>query len=245
MEGGSVTLNCSSDANPAATYTWYKEDRMLSQGSDGQFQFTSISSEDRGIYYCKPQNKHGHFMSMSLFLDVQYAPKIPSVSVSPSGEIIEGSSVTLICSSDANPAATYTWYREDRILSQGSEGWFHFTSISSEDRRLYYCKSENKHGHFTSVSLFLDVQYAPKLSLVSVSPSGEMPEGSSVTLICISDANPAATYTWYKQDRILHQGSVGQFRITSISSEDRGIYCCKSENEHGHDTSGSLFLDVQ
>ncbi|KAJ4944320.1 hypothetical protein JOQ06_012864, partial [Pogonophryne albipinna] len=41
------------------------------------------------------------------------APKLPSLSVSPSAEREEGSSVTLTCSSDANPAANYTWYKED------------------------------------------------------------------------------------------------------------------------------------
>ncbi|XP_038550801.1 sialoadhesin-like [Micropterus salmoides] len=50
-----------------------------------------------------------------------YAPKLPSVSVSPSAEIVEGSSVTLTCSSDANPAAKYTWYKENQTLIQGPE----------------------------------------------------------------------------------------------------------------------------
>ena len=86
------------------------------------------------------------------------APKLPSVSVSPSGEIVEGSSVTLTCSSDANPAATYTWYKKNQTLSQGPGGSHHFTSISSEDREIYHCKSENQFGQTDSKSLFIDVQ---------------------------------------------------------------------------------------
>ena len=86
------------------------------------------------------------------------APKLPSVSVSPSAEIVEGSSVTLTCSSDANPAATYTWYKEKQTLIQGPEGVYNFSSISSEDRGNYYCKSENKYGQTNSTSVFIDVQ---------------------------------------------------------------------------------------
>ena len=86
------------------------------------------------------------------------APRLPSVSVSPSAEIVEGSSVTLTCSSDANPAANYTWYKEKQTQLQGSEGIYHFSSISSEDRGNYYCKSENQYGEIKSTFLFLDVQ---------------------------------------------------------------------------------------
>ncbi|XP_047433217.1 B-cell receptor CD22-like [Mugil cephalus] len=241
VEGSSVTLTCSSDANPAANYTWYKENQTLSQGSDGVHAFISISSNNRGNYYCKSENQYGYSKSSSLFIDVQYPPKLPSVSVSPSGEIMEGSSVTLTCSSDANPAANYTWYKGNQPLPLGPGCIYHFTSISSEDRGIYYCKSEDQQ----SVSVFIDVQYPPKLPFVSVSPSGEIVEGSSVTLTCSSDANPAANYIWYKENQTLSQGSDGVHAFISISSNNRGNYYCKSENQYGYSKSSSLFIDVQ
>ena len=86
------------------------------------------------------------------------APKLPSVSVSPSAEIVEGSSVTLTCSTDANPAANYTWYKEKQELLRGPEGIYHFSSISSEDRGNYSCKSENQYGEINSSFIFLDIQ---------------------------------------------------------------------------------------
>ena len=72
------------------------------------------------------------------------APKTPSVTVSPSGEIEEGSSVTLSCSSDANPAATYTWFRvisahSSREVKQGVGPHLVFRSILSSDSGQYYC----------------------------------------------------------------------------------------------------------
>ena len=80
------------------------------------------------------------------------------MSVSPSAEIVEGSSVTLSCSSDANPAANYTWYKEEQEVFQRQEGSYHFSSISSEDRGNYSCKSENQHGSLGSESVLIDVQ---------------------------------------------------------------------------------------
>ena len=48
----------------------------------------------------------------NVFISPPDALKPPPVSVSLSAEIVESSSVTLTCSSDANPAAS-TWYKSN------------------------------------------------------------------------------------------------------------------------------------
>ncbi|XP_029283156.1 titin-like [Cottoperca gobio] len=244
MKNDSVTLSCSSDANPAAKYTWYKGEQLFIEKQ--QLVFSSIQSSHSDQYYCEAENELGRRTSQYVFINVKYGPKLPSVSVSPSAEIEEGSSVTLSCSSDANPAATYTWYKGKQQLLQGTEGSYHFTSISSEDRGIYYCKSENQHGHIMSSSLSVDVQYGPKLPSVSVSPSAEIEEGSSVTLSCSSDANPAANYTWYKEDGNLKPLSEDpQLVFSSLRSSDSGQYQCRAQNKLGMKTSKSISIDVK
>ncbi|KAL3066306.1 hypothetical protein OYC64_016293 [Pagothenia borchgrevinki] len=240
IEGSSVTLTCSSDANPAANYTWYKRNQKLLIETP-QLVFNSIKSSESGEYFCTAENKLGR-TSKSFFIDVKYPPKLPSVSVSPSAEIKEGSSVTLTCSSDANPAANYTWYKRNQTLFQGPEGRYNFTSISSEDRGNYYCKSENQYGENKSSPLSIDVQYAPKLPSVSVSPSAEIEEGSSVTLTCSSDANPAANYTWYKEDEDSPKASGQIFNITVVRAEHSGSYYCEAQNKMGSQNSPLLIL---
>uniref|UniRef100_A0A671TG25 Ig-like domain-containing protein n=1 Tax=Sparus aurata TaxID=8175 RepID=A0A671TG25_SPAAU len=160
VEGSSVTLTCSSDANPAAKYTWYKENGdpdLQPLSKDPQLVFSSIQSSDSGEYYCTAENELGRRTSKYISIGVEYAPKLPSVSVSPSAEIVEGSSVTLTCSSDANPAANYTWYKKNYKLLQSPEGSYYLTSISSEDGGNYSCKAQNQHGQ-TSSSVFIGVQ---------------------------------------------------------------------------------------
>nr|XP_033479771.1 B-cell receptor CD22-like isoform X2 [Epinephelus lanceolatus] len=238
MEGILVTLTCSSDANPAAKYTWYKKTvnpRPLSEGP--QLVFSSIQSSDSGQYYCTAENMLRKMRSNDFTMDVKYAPRVPSVSMNPSGKIMEGSSVTLTCSSEANPAAKKTWYMENQKVLQGSDGVYQFMSISSEDRGKYYCTSENQHGRINSSSILIDVQYAPKLPSVSVSPSAEIVEGSSVTLTCSSDANPAANYTWYKEDEDSPKASGQIFTITNIKAEHSGNYYCEAQNTRGRHNS--------
>ncbi len=94
-----------------------------------------------------------------MFIFSPDGPKLPSVSVSPSGEIVEGSSVTLTCSSDANPAANYTWYKRDANFKSLSEDQqLVFSSIQSSDSGEYYCTAENKLRKRTSRYILIDVK---------------------------------------------------------------------------------------
>ncbi|XP_026158140.1 sialic acid-binding Ig-like lectin 14 isoform X4 [Mastacembelus armatus] len=101
-----------------------------------------------------------------------YGPKLLSVSVSPSAEIVEGSSVTLTCSSDANPAANYTWYKKHGNPSlQPASKRFNFSSIQSSDSGEYYCTAENDLGRRTSGSIFIHVTYPWKLPVALTVPA--------------------------------------------------------------------------
>ncbi|RVE76542.1 hypothetical protein OJAV_G00010810 [Oryzias javanicus] len=239
LEGSSVTLTCSSDANPAANYTWFKDNRALL--SEQEVHFSSIRSEDSGNYSCKSENKHGKSSWIPLFLDVQYPPRIPSVSVSVFVQILENSSVTLTCSCDANPAAAFRWFKNNQTLILEDP---HLTlrSVHRSDSGKYHCVAENELGKTASEDIFINVEYPPETSSVSVNPP-EILEDHSVTLTCSSDANPAASYTWFKDNRALLLGQ--EVHLSSIRSEDSGNYSCKSENKHGQSSSIPLFLDVQ
>ena len=77
------------------------------------------------------------------------APRNTLASVHPSAEPVEGDSVTLTCSSDANPPAqNYTWYKKrgDQSSQVGSSQNISMANISSEQSGLYYCEAGNEIG---------------------------------------------------------------------------------------------------
>uniref|UniRef100_A0AAQ4Q510 Ig-like domain-containing protein n=1 Tax=Gasterosteus aculeatus aculeatus TaxID=481459 RepID=A0AAQ4Q510_GASAC len=164
LEGDSVNLTCSADANPAANYTWYKAHRISDPrplSEEPQLVFSSIQSSDSGRYSCIAENQLGRKTSDFILIPVKYLPQRPSVSVSPSAEILEGGSVTLTCSTDANPAANYTWYKGDgtsdpHLLSE--EPQLVFSSIQSSDSGRYSCTAENQLGRKTSDFISIDVK---------------------------------------------------------------------------------------
>ncbi|KAL0202612.1 hypothetical protein M9458_000630, partial [Cirrhinus mrigala] len=78
---------------------------------------------------------------------------------------------------------------------------------------------------------------------VSISPSGEIVEGDSVTLICSSDSNPPAlNFSWFKEGTFVGSGRI--YSISKISSDHSGEYKCKSINKHGEKYSDAVTLSV-
>ncbi|XP_064812873.1 B-cell receptor CD22-like [Oncorhynchus masou masou] len=238
-EGSPVALTCRSISplSDILAYVWYKNKKYLQYNSSIWYIY-SVSSEDAGSYSCAVKG-HEDFHSPEVTLTVIYKRKNISVSVSLSGEIVEGSSVTLTCSSDANPPVQkYTWYKRNITTPKAPGQIYNISYISLEDSGEYYCEAGNKYGLINSSSVFVNVQYRPKNTSVSVSPSGEIVERSSVNLTCNSDANPAVQkYTWFKKT-VISPKAFGQiYSITNINSEDSGEYYCEAQNEKGASNS--------
>ncbi|XP_034004137.1 sialic acid-binding Ig-like lectin 10 isoform X2 [Trematomus bernacchii] len=136
--GSSTLLQCLSRCSPGQTsYIWFKNRQEVKEGTSSYADFRYESADS---YSCALKG-YEDFPSPSV-----YAPKLPSVSVSPSAEIEEGSSVTLTCSSDANPAANYTWYKEDEDSPRASGQIFNITDFRAEHSGSYSCGAQNKLG---------------------------------------------------------------------------------------------------
>ncbi|XP_035856502.1 sialic acid-binding Ig-like lectin 7 [Sander lucioperca] len=143
-----VELKCQSSCPLPGhpSYVWYKNGQNI-QGQTSDSYSAYLDPADS--FSCAVRG-HEDFPSPSV-----YGPKLPSVSVSPSAEIVEGSSVTLTCSRDANPAANYTyWYKEKPVFKSLSEGpQLIFSSIRSSDSGQYYCRAEKELGKYININV--------------------------------------------------------------------------------------------
>ncbi|XP_031667408.1 sialoadhesin [Oncorhynchus kisutch] len=164
-ERENVTLRCRTKCTLVSNtaYSWYKNRQPIpnSNTSSPVYILFSVSSEDTGRYSCAVEG-HEDLPSAEETLTVRYGPKVTSVSVSPSGDIVEGSSVTLTCSSDANPPVDkYTWYKKNVTSPKASGQSYSITNISSEDRGEYYCEASNIKGTETSIPVHIYVMLNP------------------------------------------------------------------------------------
>ncbi|XP_072561047.1 B-cell receptor CD22-like isoform X2 [Paramormyrops kingsleyae] len=252
-ERDSVTLTCGAKANPEVErYTWFKKngEEIIELGSGNSYTITSITSKDSGPYYCSGENRHGTINSKFLSVNVQYAPKNISVIAYPSVNLKERDSVTLTCGAKANPEVErYTWFKKngEEIIELGTGKNYTITNITSKDSGPYYCSGENRHGTINSTYLSVNVQYAPREFSVSVSPSGGIMMGDSVTLTCNGDANPPAkSYQWFKDEFLISPEVSGQnYTINNITFEHNGRYNCNATNDIGSHSSPAVFIFVE
>ncbi|XP_063067985.1 B-cell receptor CD22-like [Engraulis encrasicolus] len=181
-------------------------------------------------------------------ISLQDGPRNTKVEVTPPGQILEGSTVTLTCKADANPPVqNYTWYKRGGYVPLNTWRVLLFSKIQPEDRGEYYCRAANGIGqHRDSPSVSVEVLHGPRNTKVEVDPSGQILEGSRVTLTCSSDANPPVqNYTWFKVNESTPVASGQHFNISNIRSEDAGHYYCEAGNRHGTDNSSAVSIRVK
>ncbi|XP_048051852.1 sialoadhesin [Megalobrama amblycephala] len=170
-EGDWILFICGSciPSMTVPTYIWRKDGHLHSQlHGDNMLDLESVGLEDRGRYSCT-MSGHERLNSTSVNITVRpgYSPQSISVSISPSGEIVSGDSVTLNCITDAKPPAEISWFKEDETSAVGSGQSFSISSFSSSFSGRFYCEAQNKYGSQRSASVSLTVKES-SWSLITV-----------------------------------------------------------------------------
>ncbi|XP_037394865.1 B-cell receptor CD22-like isoform X3 [Pygocentrus nattereri] len=229
-EGQTVTLTCSSTCtlpnNP--TYIWYRNGQPVSECESASCPVAVVS--EAVSYSCAVRGSRLHSPPV-------YSPKTTRAVILPSGQIMEGDSVTLTCSSDANPPVlSYSWFNQSSDVELGTGQSYSITSISSQHSGLYYCTAQNQLGQSRSGPSRLDVLYSPRPPSVS-----ETEVNGSVTLVCVSDSNPASSYTWFRKTRG-NITQVGEEASLTLAAGADGVFYCMAENPYGSSTSSEWTL---
>ncbi|XP_060745967.1 myelin-associated glycoprotein-like [Tachysurus vachellii] len=228
--------------------------------------FYNISESDSGEYFFRIVSGNLKYIyPSSLYLNVRASPISPSITlytedkgeVEDHNEVVEGTSLSLICSARSPcpfnpPIITWNFLPDERRQKQYHNNRFSSSKLNFTATHLHHgldftCTATyqlQNHNKSARSSYTLHVLYGPRNTSVSVSPSDSVLLGSSVSLSCSSDANPAVlNYTWYRQNGE-QIGTGNQLTISKIVSTHSGLYYCRAQNQHGYQKS-SVFLDVQ
>ncbi|XP_051813039.1 B-cell receptor CD22-like isoform X2 [Acanthochromis polyacanthus] len=167
IKGDTLTFSCSSDANPPVAetgYSLFKDGQFVSSGQE--HTISEVQLGHSGRYHCQAWNNitwrgSNLFNSTEVLLDVHYHPTNTSVSVVPE-RALEGSSVNLTCSSDANPPVdSYTWYKmaasSSSMTQVGSGQTLFLPSMQASHTGLYLCLVRNSVGENNSTEVLLSM----------------------------------------------------------------------------------------
>ncbi|XP_028281064.1 sialoadhesin [Parambassis ranga] len=248
--GETVFVGCQARGCAAAGRSLALYRNGLNLGSYEKWMIINrFDQQHAGAYTCRPIPPQ-NVQSPSLSLALGHGPRSSSITVFPVGELPEGSSVTLTCSSDAAPPVeSFAWFKdmESDSIPDSFRPQLHLSHLQYTDRGEYFCVARNSLGTDRSKPLLLNVTYPPKNTRVLLSPPGDIREGSYLNLSCASQAQPPPNrYVWYRilSDQVVAKGSVQNLTILSVRSHHTGQYYCTASNRLGHQSSPVATLAV-
>ncbi|XP_031417856.2 B-cell receptor CD22-like, partial [Clupea harengus] len=196
-EGDIVNLTCENTCpqRSSPSFMWSKDGHPVEKKKNinNQLQLHPVRYEDGGSYTCAVKG-HEDLPSPAMILNVQYSPKETNVSLSSSGQLVEGNtlgyittlegaSVTLTCSSDANPPVeNYNWFKVGESTPVGSGQQYNITDIRNEDGGQYYCEAKNEVGADNSSVVLLHVTSGGRGTVMYALIAGAA--GVGVALLC-------------------------------------------------------------
>ncbi|CAJ1062048.1 sialoadhesin isoform X1 [Xyrichtys novacula] len=248
--GETVFVGCQASgcAAPGRSLALYRNG--LNLGSYEKWMIINrFDQQHVGAYSCRPIPPQ-NVQSPSLSINLGHAPRSTFIVVFPLGELLEGGSATLTCSSDAAPPVeSFAWFKdmESGSIPDSFSPQLHLSHLKYTDRGDYFCVARNSLGTDRSKPLLLNVTYSPKNTRVLVSPPGDIKEGSYVNLSCVSQAHPPANrYAWYHivGDQVLNKGNFQNLTFPSVRVRHAGQYYCTAWNRLGYQSSPLATLTV-
>ncbi|XP_064160765.1 myelin-associated glycoprotein-like isoform X1 [Anguilla rostrata] len=226
MEESSVTLFCEVDSNPVPRVSWFFEGEVLltETALNATLVLEGLDPSQEGLYTCMGDNGYGT-MNSSMYLAVKFPPREPWVNSSQT--VLEGSSLSLYCSTQGNPPPTLTWLKDGVLvgtITAEEVSVLELEDLTPQSDGVYRCLAENEHGRASS-SLNVTVEFAPVL--LEESKCTVVREG--VQCVCIASGNPEPTVEFHLPD----------LNLTVNESERRFSFYAHTD---GHTTTGMIKL---
>ncbi|XP_049288535.1 uncharacterized protein LOC125766536 isoform X2 [Anopheles funestus] len=234
----SLILRCVADANPPASIVWRRAGRSEIASLQESLQLRPVGRRDAGLYTCQAQNSVGTSDTMSVQLDVKYAPKILSAGPDRLTTAPLFSPAAFECVAEGNPTPTYKWVQRistqgKPFLDRGRESRLVIDNVTYDYQGEYECRATNfingQERTVTSDPIALQVVGAPQV-LRTTSASGgvsghsvSVRKGDSATLSLIVCADPRPRHVaWEWGSLRLEAGSgIGRYRVDDVTQDSR------------------------
>ncbi|XP_050081254.1 cell adhesion molecule Dscam2 isoform X8 [Anopheles maculipalpis] len=250
----SVGLLCQAQAYPVPIFKWYKYiegtqqkkavvlDERVKQVS-GTLIIKDAVVDDSGKYLCVVNNSvGGESVETVLTVTAPLAAKIE-----PRTQTVDfGRPAVFTCKFSGNPIKTVSWMKDGKSLGH-SDAVLRIESVKKEDKGMYQCFIRNdQESAQASAELKLGGRFDPPI-IREAFPEETRHPGPSVFLKCVAGGNPTPEISWELDGKKITNSEryqVGQYvtvngdvvshlNITSIHSNDGGLYKCMASSKVG------------
>ncbi|KFB35461.1 AGAP010884-PA-like protein [Anopheles sinensis] len=249
-----LALLCLAQGFPAPNFRWYKYlegtqqkkavvlDERVKQVS-GTLIIKDAVVDDSGKYLCVVNNSvGGESVETVLTVTAPLAAKIE-----PRTQTVDfGRPAVFTCKFSGNPIKTVSWMKDGKSLGH-SDAVLRIESVKKEDKGMYQCFIRNdQESAQASAELKLGGRFDPPI-IREAFPEETRHPGPSVFLKCVAGGNPTPEISWELDGKKITNSEryqVGQYvtvngdvvshlNITSIHSNDGGLYKCMASSKVG------------
>ncbi|XP_055593956.1 cell adhesion molecule Dscam2 isoform X6 [Uranotaenia lowii] len=249
-----VTMLCPAQSFPVPVFRWYKyiegttrkqavvlDDRV--KQVSGTLIIKDAVVDDSGKFLCVVNNSvGGESVETVLTVTAPLAAKIE-----PRTQTVDfGRPAVFTCKFSGNPIKTVSWMKDGKSLGH-SDAVLRIESVKKEDRGMYQCFIRNdQESAQASAELKLGGRFDPPV-IREAFPEETRHPGPSVFLKCIAGGNPTPEISWELDGKKITNSEryqVGQYvtvngdvvshlNISSIHSNDGGLYKCSASSKVG------------
>ncbi|CAN9513774.1 unnamed protein product [Ophioblennius macclurei] len=252
-----VVLRCSVANGTSLSYKWLKGNSTVTPGgnthvSDGGATLTimSVSRDDMGPFRCNVSNGIGSEMSNHVYLNISYGPSNVTLTIKPAKmqSYKMGSNITLWCSANSSPPATFHWMFNGVTLNQ-SGPYLKLQNVMASDSGYYKCLLHNSvTSRFSSQSAMIWV--LNPITSVVVNHTGYPMLNESFSLTCEVNGT-VDSIVWKKDGYPISPDNTTTFStgnktmtLHPVQYSDGGSYKCQASNPVNNMTSSPYALKV-
>uniref|UniRef100_A0A8C8G494 Ig-like domain-containing protein n=1 Tax=Oncorhynchus tshawytscha TaxID=74940 RepID=A0A8C8G494_ONCTS len=226
--------------------------------------FFNVTTNYTDKYYFRIESQPFRATDTEKFVSIVVSDLPSSPIITVSGEVKEGTPVSLNCSAVAPcpehpPELTWTlpthFTTENQLQENPDQTKSFLSTVTFTPSYLHHQKNitctavypvgtSNKRAEH---NMKLNISFSPKDTTASISPADPVLVGSCVNLTCSSTANPPVTnFTWFKiSEGKTTQVASGLSYTLNVTVGDGGLYYSEARNSHGCGKSNEVQLAIK
>jgi hypothetical protein len=240
-EGQSGLFNIQSTGTSPITCQWFKGGNSVSGATNQSLLISPISASDASSYYCVATNGCGSINSVSASLTVNSGVQISSQSTSE--VLCEGGGTNLQISVQGTTPISYTWYKNQSIVSGAISSSLIISNADTSDIGNYYCTATNLCSSVNSANILMTINSAPSITYQPATSS--ICENQSGLFNVTASGTSPLSYQWYSGAGAISGATSSSYLIPQVATSNSGSYYVKVTNDCGNITSNSATLTVK
>ncbi|XP_033127679.1 uncharacterized protein LOC117125322 [Anneissia japonica] len=165
----------------------------------------------------------------------------PVITRHPVSELVTvvGNNIEITCQATGDPAPTFSWTFNGRILDDEIANTLNIQEVSKSDSGVYVCHASNEVTSVQSLQSKLIVEYPPVITRHPEDSDIDYGNPEGVFFVCNASSLPLADFRWFFQETLTSNLALVEgkndtgLELLSPGFHQSGWYTCEASNKHG------------